>query len=162
MIKLNALRRQPSHLLTCPTDAADGLNLLSLRLGQRRNPSRFSPGLWHHATELDDLSRRHIHQMSPHVALRHRSGLRDSFDYSLNERTLGLYTAPGAEMALHADLIGIERHATNEVVAVLHLNEDHLGEILWHSGQFFVGATNCHRVSAPRRWRRGCRAIGRA
>src|SRR5258708_3050419 len=42
-------------------------------------------------------------------------------------------------MALQADLIGIGRHATNEVVAVLHLNEDHLGEILWHPGQFFVG-----------------------
>jgi 4'-phosphopantetheinyl transferase len=54
----------------------------------------------------------------------------------LNERTLGLYAAPGAEMALHADLIGIERHATNEVVAVLHLN---LGEILWHPGQFYSG-----------------------
>jgi len=88
-------------------------------------------------------------ELVSHVALRHRSGLRDSFDYSLNERTLGLYAAPGAEMALHADLIGIERHATNEVVAVLHLNEDHLGEILWHPGQFFVGATNCHRDSGP-------------
>src|ERR1700746_3501616 len=147
MIMLNALRRQPSHLLTCPTDAADGLNHLSLRLGQRRNPSRLSAGLWHHATELDDLSRRHIHQMSPHVALWHRSGLRDGFDYSLNERTLGLYAAPGAEMALDADLIGIERHTTNEVVAVLHLNQAPLGEILWPPGQFFVGATNCHRDS---------------
>src|ERR1700746_2573993 len=130
MIMLNALRRQPSHLLTCPTDAADGLNHLSLRLGQRRNPSRFSTGLWHHATELDDLSRRHIHQMSPHVALRHRSGLRDCFDYSLNERTLRLYAAPGAEMALHADLIGIERQATNEVVPVLQSTEDDLGEVV--------------------------------
>jgi len=88
-------------------------------------------------------------ELVSHVALRHRSGLRDSFDYSLNERTLGLYAAPGAEMALHADLIGIERHATNEVVAVLHLNEDLLGEILWYPGQFFVGATNCHRDSGP-------------
>src|SRR5258708_37558717 len=51
-------------------------------------------------------------------------------------------------MALHADLIGIGRHATNEVVAVLHLNEDHLGEILWHPGQFFVG---CDQLP-PRLW----------
>src|SRR5260370_33369582 len=51
-------------------------------------------------------------------------------------------------MALHADLTGIGRHATNEVVAVLHLNEDHLGEILWYPGQFFVG---CDQLP-PRLW----------
>src|SRR5258708_12919473 len=51
-------------------------------------------------------------------------------------------------MALHADLIGIGRHATNEVVAVLHLNEDHLGEILWYPGQFFVGRDQL----PPRLW----------
>jgi hypothetical protein len=48
-------------------------------------------------------------------------------------------------MALHADLIGVEGHATNEGVAALHLNEDHLGEIPWHPDQSSVGATNCHR-----------------
>src|SRR5258708_3751923 len=61
-------------------------------------------------------------------------------------------------MALHADLIGIGRHATNEVVAVLRLNEDHLGEILWYPGQFFVGRDQL----PPKTWTRVAVAVGRA
>src|SRR5260370_32293210 len=117
------------------------LHECAIRLWQRSRPGRFVARFGQQVSEFDHLARRQFPDIYPdgaaafdfcHVShrLRHQSDHSRFVDGS----------APASDMPIDEDLIMLQRRASHEVIAGLHLLENDLGEKAWRAGDLAMDA----------------------